>query len=113
MVALFFFSYFFLHDCLKQLSPSLRCRQTKPRYSPGFSLSATIANFALNDFLWGWGGGVLSQYATFPTLQKIIIIIIIIIIYKFLERHILKALWRFTILKINNLTNQKNDKKLV
>lgn len=27
--------------------------------------------------------------------------LIIIIIYKFLERHILKALWRFTILKIN------------
>ena len=38
---------------------------------------------------------------------------IIIIIYRFLERHILKALWRFTILKINNLTNQKTIKKLV
>ena len=36
----------------------------------------------------------------------------IIIIYRFLERHILKALWRFTILKINNLTNQKTIKSL-
>ena len=32
--------------------------------------------------------------------------------YRFLERHILKALWRFTILKINNLTNQKTIKSL-
>ena len=35
-----------------------------------------------------------------------------IIIYRFLERHILKALWRFTILKINTLTNQKTIKSL-
>ena len=39
-------------------------------------------------------------------------LLIIIIIYRFLERHILKALWRFTILKINNLTNQKTIKSL-
>ena len=37
--------------------------------------------------------------------------IIIIIIYKFLERHILKALWRFTILKINKKL-QKTIKSL-
>ena len=42
----------------------------------------------------------------------VILEIIIIIIYRFLERHILKALWRFTILKINNLTNQKTIKSL-
>ena len=35
----------------------------------------------------------------------------IIIIYKFLERHILKALWRFTILKINKKL-QKTIKSL-
>ena len=40
-----------------------------------------------------------------------IIIIIIIIIYRFLERHILKALWRFTILKINKKL-QKTIKSL-
>ena len=39
------------------------------------------------------------------------IIIIIIIIYRFLERHILKALWRFTILKINKKL-QKTIKSL-
>ena len=39
------------------------------------------------------------------------IIIIIIIIYGFLERHILKALWRFTILKINKKL-QKTIKSL-
>lgn len=33
------------------------------------------------------------------------------IIYKFLERHILKALWRFTILKINKKL-QKTIKSL-
>ena len=37
--------------------------------------------------------------------------IIIIIIYRFLERHILKALWRFTILKINKKL-QKTIKSL-
>ena len=36
---------------------------------------------------------------------------IIIIIYRFLERHILKALWRFTILKINKKL-QKTIKSL-
>ena len=39
------------------------------------------------------------------------LIIIIIIIYRFLERHILKALWRFTILKINKKL-QKTIKSL-
>ena len=39
------------------------------------------------------------------------VIIIIIIIHKFLERHILKALWRFTILKINKKL-QKTIKSL-
>ena len=39
------------------------------------------------------------------------LIIIIIIIYIFLERHILKALWRFTILKINKKL-QKTIKSL-
>ena len=37
--------------------------------------------------------------------------LIIIIIYRFLERHILKALWRFTILKINKKL-QKTIKSL-
>ena len=48
----------------------------------------------------------------FPVVLVLCYIIIIIIIYRFLERHILKALWRFTILKINNLTNQKTIKSL-
>ena len=49
--------------------------------------------------------------STKPPSKMNIIIIIIIIIYKFLERHILKALWRFTILKINKKL-QKTIKSL-
>ena len=41
----------------------------------------------------------------------LVIIVIIIIIYRFLERHILKALWRFTIMKINKKL-QKTIKSL-
>ena len=55
---------------------------------------------------------VMSELGTRNPLFESILIIIIIIIYRFLERHILKALWRFTILKINNLTNQKTIKSL-
>ena len=46
------------------------------------------------------------------SLAAYLMVIIIIIIYRFIERHILKALWRFTILKINTLTNQKTIKSL-
>ena len=46
-----------------------------------------------------------------PSHDNIKIIIIIIIIYRFLERHILKALWRFRILKINKKL-QKTIKSL-
>ena len=49
----------------------------------------------------------------FPKCRSLCIckIIIIIIIYRFLERHILKALWRFTNLKINKKL-QKTIKSL-